>query len=237
MKVTATFWDKDVLRIRGDDQTDIPWTPGLNWNVGDDQTPRDIHECVFEPRCLRLGEPCACPIGLRPHVVYAAFYGTMAKVGMTTAARLEGRLREQGADAGFVIAKCPGRGAARRTEKDVTFMHNIPQWRTRKEKFPWLTKPVPWDAIEETADALRGKLQHHFDPGPRTVRIEPTLPVLDARPHAVESAGRHEGTVVGAKGTYIFYRPAGLAGRLAVGKTPVLALKHTDLVGRELTLL
>lgn len=232
MRLDASFWDGDRLRLRFEDGSDLDWTGPIHWAVGDDQFAPDPPDCVFEPRCLRDGVPCDCPIGARPHVVYAAFYGTLPKVGMTSARRVATRLREQGADAGFVIARTADRGAARRIEKEVRLLHRIPEWRTHKEKLPQWTRPVPWERIQERSDDLRRRLAQHFDPSTDLIRIEHPLPVLPKRPHRMESPGVHRGTVVGAKGAYLVYRPEGIGHRLPVGEQPLLALKHTDLVGR-----
>lgn len=232
-RVTATGWDGDALRIQTDGP-DIPWQEGLHWDVDEEVAPEYLvmPPCVFEPRCLLGDEPCNCTIGNRPHVVYAAFYGTLPKVGLTSARRFATRLREQGADAGFVVARCANRGEARRMEKDLAFTHRIPEWRTHKEKFPQLTRPIAWNRIEDRVREWQAKLGVADT---EWIRITHPLPVLAKRPHRVEPVGVHEGNVLGAKGPYIFYEPTGLRGRLAVGSTPVLALKHSDLVGRRVT--
>lgn len=231
MRVESSYWHDRELRIQGDTGP-LPWHGSIHWRVSEEQLRDDPPECVFEPRCLRFGEPCNCSIGAKPHVVYAAFYGELPKVGMTSARRIMARLREQGADAGFIIARTADRGAARRIEKEVRVLHRIPEWRTHKEKLPLLAKELNWDRITARADALRAKLESHFDPSPDLMRIDHPLDVLPRRPHKMATAGVHRGDVIGAKGPYLFYRPRGIDARLEVGDRPVLALKHTDLVGR-----
>jgi hypothetical protein len=195
-------------------------------------------DCVYEPRCQAAPETCRCPFGPIPHVVYAAFYGILPKVGMTQAWRLDTRLREQGADAYFVVAQKPDRATARITERQVAFLYRIPEWRTPREVLPQLVRPVPWADVESRAEALRARLADRFGPGGATVRIEdhPVRQPLPGAPRRVQPYGPHAGTWLGSKGQNLFYAEAPRPGRLAVGAAPVAALKRSDLPGRTLTL-
>lgn len=85
------------------------------------------------PLCARCGggatDPCVMCRGecrkpektcLEPHSVYLAVFAPGAvKVGVSRARRLETRLAEQGADAGFEIARLPDGEAARRMEASL----------------------------------------------------------------------------------------------------------------------
>ncbi len=196
--------------------------------------------CVFEPRAHADGDECE--LCRREHVVYLALYGGLPKVGLTQRRRLATRLREQGADAGFVLAATDKSGAnldrrgARDTEQSISFLHGIPQWRRHRETLPQLTRPVDWDLITTRAHSLMEDLAERWPVEPTLLRIEDVpLPVpLPSIPERRPTVGTHSGTWLGAKGTHWFYTPDAAPGRLDVGFSPVLALKRSDLVGRWL---
>lgn len=194
-------------------------------------------ECVFEPRCQDNPAACSCLATFKdvPHVVYLAFHGTLPKVGMTSRKRLPYRLFEQGADAYLVLQACPDRGTARSLEKQVSYVHKIPEHRSHRETLPQLARPVPWPVIEARAAQLIERLERHYD-------IERTLhrvaghaldQPLTGVPRRVPTEGLHRGTWVGAKGTHLIYREAPRPDRLAAGSAPLAALKLGDLVGRR----
>lgn len=195
----------------------------------------EVPECVFEPQCASNPASCRCSFGPVPHVVYAAFYGPLPKVGMTQAWRLGTRLREQGADAYFVAAQVPDRATARNVERSIAFLYGIPEFRMPRELLPQMARPVAWDVVAARAETLRERLAQRFpSPGP-TVRImdHPVVQPLPSVPHRVQPFGRHEGTWLGAKGQNLFYLERG---RLAVGGRPVAALKLRDLMGQTITM-
>lgn len=198
--------------------------------------PLESPECIFEPRGQEDAEH-HCALCDRPHVVYAAFHGVLAKVGMTGAHRVATRLREQGADAWFVIAEAADRAEARRIERQVAFLYRIPEWRTHRETLPQLVRPVEWERIAERADDLRARLSDRFDPELVLHRIEdvPLPAPLPLRPQRIPPWGRHRGKWIGAKGMHLFYEAAPEPGRLDVGRGPIHALKRTDLVGCRIT--
>lgn len=250
--VLDSYWGDGGPVLRSDDPDPLDITPGtrFRWRVGDlVARPPDPPPYVFEPRPLLEIQAAldATPAGGldherlraelrfsdRPHVVYAAFYGVLPKVGMTSRARLRDRLREQGADAGFVIAECRDRAEARRTEKHLARLYRLPEWRRAGETLRQLTRPLEWDRIEARADDLRARLRGPYDPDPRTLRID-DIPLdlpLPAPPQRVDVAGDHAGTWLGAKGNFLFYRTAS-SGPLDVGARPIHALRRQDLVGR-----
>lgn len=250
MNVVRTGWDGQQLLLHGGDAS-IPIEPGMDvdWTVGATQTAPDVPSYVFEPRNVEAVdhalEEATTEVARRalqaeldlcnqPHVVYIAWYGTLPKVGMTSEARLTARLQEQGADAGQILHRAAERAEARNVERNVAFQFRLPEWRTSKELLPQFSRPVPTDRIAARAEALAKRLAP-------TYRLEDLewlehpLPVLDAPPFRAHAPGVHRGKVVGAKGTFLVYRPTDASRRLAVGKAPYAALKHTDLQGRTLT--
>ncbi len=193
-------------------------------------------ECVFEPKCQADPAACTCPFGPIPHVVYAAFYGKLGKVGMTQKWRIETRLKEQGADAWFIIQECPDRATARRTERQIATLHRIPEYRSHKQTLPLLARPIDWTLIEEAAEALRQRLgtRYHVEQTLHRINDHPLPQPLDGTPHRQPPHGEHQGTWIGVKGNHLFYRQTASPGRLDVGVRPIAAIKRTDLIGREL---
>jgi hypothetical protein len=119
-----------VLDISGE----VALTLGKRGCIG--QWDGELHlPCGSEesPQCKRCGggvpDPCVACRGvcLRPektcheeHSVYLAVFAPgLVKVGVTRAWRLPARLEEQGADAGFEIARLPDGEAARRMEASL----------------------------------------------------------------------------------------------------------------------
>ena len=199
----------------------------------------DDPECVFEPRCRSDPSSCTCLTTFKgvPHLVYLAFFGTLPKVGLTQAWRVEGRLREQGADAWFKVQDCPDRGTARQVEAQVAFLYGYPEHRSHLETLRQLSRPVPWDVLERRADECRQRLKASFavEPGLHRITDHPLAQPVDGVPHRVPTVGRHVGTWLGAKGTHLLYREAQRPDRLRVGRPAVAALKRSDLVGRRMT--
>lgn len=196
----------------------------------------EAQDCIFEPRCQADPSTCTCTFAQAPHVVYCAFYGLLAKVGMTKQARVATRLREQGADGYFVIQECPDRATARQTERQVALLYDLPQFRTHKETLPQLARPVDRDAMARRAEAVRGRLQERYDADGPFVHIgSPSMPLpLPSPPRRVPAHGVLHGTWVGAKGPHlVFQRPVGES-TLDVGQGgPYAALKLRALVGRR----
>ncbi|HUR61772.1 MAG TPA: DUF2797 domain-containing protein [Candidatus Thermoplasmatota archaeon] len=195
-------------------------------------------ECVFEPRCQLDPSACTCVSSFKgvEHLVYAAFYGTLPKVGMTQAWRVERRLREQGADAYFTIQRGLDRPTARQTERAVSLLYRVPENRSHREVLPMLARPVPWDIVERRADELRLRLESSYAVERALHRIEdhPVRQPLPGIPRRAPTHGVHVGTWLGAKGNHVFYREAPRAGRLVVGSAPIVGLKRSDLLGRHI---
>lgn len=176
----------------------------------------DVQRCVFEPQCT--GGSCEhhdfCG---RRHVVYLAAYGTLVKVGMTSAARVRRRGIEQGADAIVPVLMCQDRQEARRLEKETSARFRIPQeLRVSKIASQW-THPPSRDVSENLLTYHRRRLAswrpimdeevQHLDGHP--VRAYPRTP-----PTAAGTAGHHGGEVLGVKGRFMIYRPPGGESRL-----------------------
>lgn len=198
-------------------------------------------ECVFEPRCVRDPASCTCVATFKgvPHLVYMAFHGALPKVGMTTARRVEWRLREQGADAWFTVQACADRATARQTEMQVSFLYGYPEHRSHRETLPQLARPVPWDVIARRADEARLRLEGNFEVERALHRIEdhPIAQPVSGVPHRVPTEGVHSGTWLGIKGTHLLYRETPNERHLRVGASPIAALKRSDLVGRRVEFL
>lgn len=208
-------------------------------SVGDDAVCRacsglEHPQCIFEPLCQSDPAACSCPFGPVPHVVYAAFFGTLAKVGMTQRRRVETRLREQGADAWFTIQAVPSRAEARLLERQVSMLFRIPEYRTHREVLPQLARPVPWEKIDARAAELRLRLESRYDVERSVHRVDSRLAQpLPAVPHRVMPEGRHVGRWLGAKGNHLFYASATRRGHLAPGA--VHALPRNALLGRYIS--
>jgi hypothetical protein len=197
----------------------------------------DDAECVFEPRCQNDPAACTCLTSFKgvPHVVYVAFHGTLAKVGMTTKRRVEWRLHEQGADAYFVLQECPDRPTARAVEKQVSYVYKVPEHRGHRETLPQLARPVPWPQIEARAAELRLRLEGQYAVERVLHRVagHPISQPLPGAPRRVPSEGTHRGTWMGAKGNHLVYRETPRPDRLEAGSRPLAALKLSDLIGRR----
>lgn len=201
----------------------------------------DDAECIFEPRCQDDPAACTCLTTFKgvPHVVYLAFHGTLPKVGLTTARRLPWRLREQGADAYFVVQATADRPTARSIEKQVSYVHKVPEHRGHRETLPQLARPVPWPQIEARAADLQRRLGAHYEVDPVLHRVmdHPVSQPLAGVPRRVPTQGLHRGTWLGAKGNHLLYLEAPRPDRLSSGGRPVAALKLNDLVGRTIEVL
>lgn len=199
-------------------------------------------ECVFEPRCQANPASCACLTTFRdvPHLVYIAFHGTLAKVGMTQERRVENRLREQGADGWLAVARLASRGEARMEERKVSVLFGIPEHRSHRETLPQLARAVPWDAIESRAAQLRLRLEGAYDVERVLHRItdHPITQPLRWAPRRIAGAGVHRGTWIGGKGNHLVYQEVPRPDRLDLAMTrPLVALKRSDLVGRTIEVL
>lgn len=181
-------------------------------------------ECIFEPKCD--GSRCDNEFCKRQHVLYLAFYDTMAKIGMSSTRRVERRLVEQGADAFAIIGTFPNRLAAREGEKEISSELDIPQWVKQQTILSRFSRPLDHEGLRARYDELRTRLGET-----RGLSVEPLrrlegyplrLP-LPAAPVLQDTPGVHIGRLVGVKGKWLVYESGGLK-----------ALNLSDLPGRFL---
>lgn len=168
-------------------------------------------ECIFEPRCD--GELCDVEFCRREHVLYLAFYGDHAKIGMSSTRRVGRRLVEQGADAFAVIGSYPTRRRAREAEKEISTKLRIPQSYRQAQLLKDLVNPVDAGAIEAHLTRLREPLSRRFGLEPEEVSWLDSYPIdlpLEAPPKLVETSGFHRGERVGIKGRWLIFESNGL---------------------------
>jgi len=167
--------------------------------------------CVFEPQCT--GDLCDHPeFCERDHVVYLAFFGTLAKVGMTSRRRLRTRGIEQGADAIAPIFRCVNRMDARALEREVSKRFRINQELRIKKVAAQMTEPPPWERIQSRYTRMVQRINFW-----RQTLEEPLLclegyPVTSRPtqpPSRMETSGTHRGAVLGVKGKYLIYENDG----------------------------
>jgi len=166
--------------------------------------------CMFEPRCN--GELCDVEFCSREHVVYMAFHGRIAKVGMTSSNRLEQRMVEQGCDAYTVVSRVQGRKTARTMESAIADNLAFRQRIRPVESLASLTETVPVSEIEMIFGECAEKLESF---GHRSLTLKwlegypITLP-LKEMPREVKVAGKHLGKAIGIKGKFMVYENEGL---------------------------
>lgn len=253
--VSASWSQEPKLLVRnGDQESTIPLQGKFSWDVLEGKTcighggpcprqaqvgqwnqcrqcdPLESPDCIFEPQCKNRPETCHCPFGIVPHIVYIAMYGTLPKVGMTQERRVETRLLEQGADGYFVLKRTENRAEARKFESFISFSTDIPEFRSHKATIPLLHKPQSFDKIGLAAEEQRARFASH-EPEPFISLPSPVQP-LPGPVHRVQTAGKHEGTWLGAKGKYLFYEAKKKGGMLDVGLPRINALSRSDLEGR-----
>ena len=168
-------------------------------------------ECIFEPKCD--GELCDVEFCRRQHVLYLAFYGGHAKIGMSSTRRVERRLIEQGADAYAIIGTYPTRRRAREAEKEISAKLRIPQSYRQVQLLKDLTRPVDAEAIEEQMARLGASLADRFGLEPERVSWLDSYPIdlpLETPPKLVETHGIHRGERIGIKGRWLVFESNGL---------------------------
>jgi hypothetical protein len=244
--VRGSWWDGPRLRWDAVDAGGQPCSLALrgefDWQVSQRQVAQAVPAWVFEPRRPPSAVPIPAdappeartwdPLCDQPHAVYLAFFGTLAKVGMTVAERLPLRLREQGADAGFAVAILPDRAEARAFERTFSVRHKVPEVRRAREVLPRLARLRDDVRIERAIAAWRRRLRDTEAGDVVRITDAPLARPLPAVPGWVPAPGRHAGRWLGALGHHVFYVPVASAAGLDVGGRPVLALRRQDLVGR-----
>ncbi|OPY28815.1 MAG: hypothetical protein A4E28_01276 [Methanocella sp. PtaU1.Bin125] len=141
---------------RWDGETHVP--------CGSDQAPvcdscgaEAVDPCVMcRGVCRKLEKTC-----LQEHSVYlAAFAPGRIKVGVSRAFRLERRLAEQGADAGFEIARLPDGEAARQMEASLRALY--PDRMAFEDKLATGTADGAIDTILKNYAVIRSLRFRHF---------------------------------------------------------------------------
>jgi hypothetical protein len=170
-------------------------------------------ECIFEPRCE--GELCDAQFCKKKHLVYAAFYGDLVKIGMTGGNRWRERAIEQGADAIAPLLECPNRKRARDMENFISKGLGLTQRVSGKQIVRQLTRNPRKGQLRERysslLDELRRQLSGHR---PEQEALEDTLVLLDDYPKRgevgdspmqVRAEGRHLGRMRMIKGKFVFF--------------------------------
>jgi len=170
-------------------------------------------ECIFEPQCE--GERCEVAFCRKSHLIYAAFFGEVIKIGMTGGTRVRERAIEQGADAIAPLVLCSNRMKARELEKFASRRLGMTQRMKRSEVLEQLTKTVSKGIIKERYERLLSELKHIMTES----RIEgqiltdalqmlndyPLRRRIDAPPEIVDTVGVHRGKMLMIKGKFVVF--------------------------------
>ena len=171
----------------------------------------DDQECIFDPKCD--GSKCDNEFCKRQHVLYLAFYDTMAKIGMSSTRRVERRLVEQGADAFAIIGAFPNRLAAREGEKEISAQLELPQWIKQQTILSRFSHPLDTDGLRERYDGLKRVLGETRGLSVEPLRRLDDYPLRRPLPEAPvlqDTAGVHIGRFIGVKGKWLVYDSRGL---------------------------
>jgi hypothetical protein len=166
-----------------------------------------VQECIFEPRCK--GERCDCDFCRRAHVVYAAFTGDAAKIGMTSEFRFRTRGIEQGADAIAPLVDCENRMKARDLEKRISRDLGLKQSVSSVKISKWLATPASVDEIKRSHRNLVERLKRLRIDVRDEIEILDGYPVKEvpkSPPRLVRTSGAHFGEVICMKGKFLVYR-------------------------------
>jgi hypothetical protein len=186
-------------------------------------------ECIFDPKCDGDSEACAHPFCRREHVLYLAFYDTYAKIGMSSSARVDRRLIEQGADAFSVFGSFPSRKKAREMEIAISDGLRIPQMFRQDVLLRNFSRRVDAAGIEERHRGLKDSLASMYGLSAGDLVWLDRYPIdlpLRAPPVLQPTHGRHRGASIGVKGRWLVYEKAGIR-----------ALNLADLPSRYMSLL
>jgi hypothetical protein len=185
-----------------------------------------FQECIFDPRCEGNSEECQQEFCSRPHVLYLAFYNTLAKIGMSSSVRVERRLIEQGADAFAIIGSFPNRYRAREKEKEISRVLGLPQGIRQQSLLKNFSSPLDEEGMMARFDEIKERLASSFGLTPRPLRNISGYPLelpLPSTPILQETSGRHKGDLLGLKGKWLIYESDGIR-----------ALSMPDVVSRYL---
>lgn len=190
-------WRRDSY-VECPDKSEVNGAFGQCARCGD----AELEQCVFTP-----AEACGHAMCNAEHVVYLAFFGPHAKVGMTRAGRERSRVLEQGADAYAVLARPESRFAARRLEQRVGETLHVPEWLMPRAVLASWTMDDPVGKAGDVWETYLPELERMaLAPGPLEGLGGFPAPVpLPSPPRLRMTHGIHRGTVVGARGKYLFY--------------------------------
>jgi hypothetical protein len=180
-----------------------------------------FQECVFEPKCD--GSRCDLHFCKKPHLVYAAFYGDVVKIGMTGGTRLRERAIEQGADAVVPLIDCPNRLQARQVEKEVARRLRLTQAMGGKGIAAQILKNPASEELERRYRIMAEELSRTWKVRGDQLTILDEYPFrepLDGAPAPVATPGTHRGITIGIKGKFLFYRADGQLRMLELADLP-----------------
>jgi len=159
--------------------------------------------CILDTQC----QPGDCDevYCSQPHIVYLAITGRLAKVGMTSRARYEKRMMEQGADASTILLHTEDRGGARYWEKKISATTGLPQALKPTQVLATfttgtiLTELEVERMIDQVADVV-GPLEMTRWPWSKQKQI-----TLRSTPQLVSLGGYYKGLIVGVMGHFLIF--------------------------------
>jgi len=197
-------------------------------------------ECIFEPRCE--GELCEAQFCKKMHLVYAAFYGDLVKIGMTGGNRWRQRAIEQGADAIAPLVECANRKRARDMENFVSKGLELTQRVGGKQIVKQLTKNPSQVHLKQRYSRLVDELKMIL------ARSRPDQLVLEDRieflsdypknrevgetPIIVRTEGRHLGRMLMIKGKFVFFEDE-VDSQLKMLELPDVVSRYIEPRGRK----
>ena len=185
-----------------------------------------VQSCIYEPQCD--GSRCESRICKREHTVYLAFFGSKAKIGMTTSRRLRERGIEQGADAIVPLVRKENRLEGRRAENDISKALRLPQLMQKRKVLEEQGRIATGERLDEVYRSYLATLSSRMDVLDAKLEVLDRYPLEDLGgriPLLVDTAGKHRGRVLGSKGKFLFYEDH---------LSKLMALELADLPGRHL---
>jgi hypothetical protein len=185
-----------------------------------------VQACIYEPQCD--GSRCESRICKREHTVYLAFFGSKAKIGMTTSRRLRERGIEQGADAIVPLIRKENRLEGRRAENEISRALRLPQMMQKRKVLEEQGRNVKCGRLDEIYHSYLATLSSRMDVLDAKLEVLDQYPLKDLGgrvPQLVDTAGKHRGRVLGSKGKFLFYEDH---------LSKLNALELADLPGRRL---
>jgi len=176
------------------------------------------------------------------HLVYAAFYGDLIKIGMTGSNRWRERAIEQGADAIAPLLECPNRKRARDMENLISRGLKLTQRVSGKQIVSQLTRAPRSGQLRERysrlVEELKGQLAVQR---PDQTVLEGRMLLLDEYPRRgevgdsplpVKAEGRHLGRMRLIKGKFVFFEDERDA-RVKMLELPDVVSRYVEARGRK----